>query len=87
MFQERVTLKPCCKSLLTTIHLCSFQFIILAILATHMHLYLWHMDRHLHGSDHDALTLIPLSEISYGVVRSSCAGSAAESGAVTGCDS
>lgn len=58
-----------------------FQFIILAILATHMHLYLWHMDRHLHGSD--ALTLIPLSEISYGVVGSSSAGSA-ESSAVTG---
>lgn len=61
-----------------------FQFIILAILATHMHLYLWHMDRHLHGSD--ALTLIPLSEISYGVVGSPSAGSA-ECGAVTGSDS
>lgn len=57
-----------------------FQFIILAILATHMHLYLWHMDRHLHGSD--ALTLIPLSKISYGVAGSSSAGSA-ESGAMT----
>lgn len=58
-----------------------FQFIVLAILATHMHLHLWHMDRRLHGSD--ALTLIPLSDISYGIVGSCSAGSA-ESGAVTG---
>lgn len=58
-----------------------FQFIILAILATHMHLYLWHMDRHLHGSD--ASTLIPLSEISYGVAGNSSTDSA-ECGVVTG---
>ncbi|KAG1722390.1 hypothetical protein EDD22DRAFT_854164 [Suillus occidentalis] len=58
-----------------------FQFIILTILATHMHLHLWHMDRHLHGSD--APTFIPLSEISYGVAKSSSTGST-ECGAVTG---
>lgn len=58
-----------------------FQFVILTILATHMHLHLWHMDRHLHGSD--APTFVPLSEISYGVVKNSSAGSA-ECGTVTG---
>ncbi|KAG2124610.1 hypothetical protein DEU56DRAFT_593546 [Suillus clintonianus] len=39
-----------------------FQLIILAILATRMHLHLWHVDRHIHGSD--ALMLIPLSDVS-----------------------
>jgi hypothetical protein len=57
-----------------------FQFIILAILATNMHLHLWHMDQDLHGSD--AFTLVPLSEISYGVAGSSSI-SSAESGVVT----
>ncbi|KAG1874590.1 hypothetical protein DFJ58DRAFT_318025 [Suillus subalutaceus] len=36
-----------------------FQFIILAILATDMHLHLWHKDRHQHSSN--AVTLIPMS--------------------------
>jgi len=40
----------------------NFQLIILAILATRMHLHLWHVDRYLHGSD--GLMLIPLSEMS-----------------------
>jgi hypothetical protein len=57
-----------------------FQFIILAILATNMHLHLWHMDQDLHGSD--AFTLVPISEISYGVAGSSSI-SSAESGVVT----
>ncbi|KAG1836132.1 hypothetical protein DFJ58DRAFT_190596 [Suillus subalutaceus] len=39
-----------------------FQFIVLAILATRMHLHLWHTDRHAHGSS--ALVFIPLSDIS-----------------------
>ncbi|KAG1718819.1 hypothetical protein EDB19DRAFT_1919958 [Suillus lakei] len=40
-----------------------FQFIVLAILATRMHLHLWHTDRHAHGSS--ALVQgIPLSDIS-----------------------
>ncbi|KAG1753882.1 uncharacterized protein EDB91DRAFT_422726 [Suillus paluster] len=64
-----------------------FQFIILAILATHMHLYLWHMDRDLHGSD--TLTPIPLSEMSYGsrvVAGRSSVESVGGPGAVTGFD-
>jgi len=40
----------------------NFQLIILAILATRMHLHLWHVDRHLRGSD--GLMFIPLSEVS-----------------------
>jgi len=43
-----------------TLH--SFQIVILAILATHMHLHLWHADRIIHGSD--AVVLIPLSNSS-----------------------
>ncbi|KAG2130770.1 uncharacterized protein EDB93DRAFT_69368 [Suillus bovinus] len=39
-----------------------FQFIVLAILATRMHLHLWHTDRHAHGSR--ALVFIPMSDIS-----------------------
>ncbi|KAG1820340.1 uncharacterized protein BJ212DRAFT_1020492 [Suillus subaureus] len=39
-----------------------FQFVILAILATHMHLQLWHKDRHQHSSN--TVTLIPMSEMS-----------------------
>lgn len=39
-----------------------FQIIILAILATRMHLHLWHIDRQIHGSD--AHMLIPLSDVS-----------------------
>ncbi|KAG1739401.1 uncharacterized protein EDB91DRAFT_382292 [Suillus paluster] len=39
-----------------------FQLIILAILATRMHLHLWHVDRRLHSSD--GLMLIPLSDVS-----------------------
>ncbi|OJA20921.1 hypothetical protein AZE42_00901 [Rhizopogon vesiculosus] len=39
-----------------------FQIVILAILATHMHLHLWHADRIIHGSD--AIVLIPLSNSS-----------------------
>ncbi|KAG2144510.1 hypothetical protein DEU56DRAFT_206210 [Suillus clintonianus] len=39
-----------------------FQFIILAILATRMHLHLWHADRRAHGSS--GLVFIPLSDIS-----------------------
>jgi hypothetical protein len=39
-----------------------FQIIILAILATRMHLHLWHMDRQVHGSD--GLMLIPLTDVS-----------------------
>ncbi|KAJ8588169.1 hypothetical protein M405DRAFT_820163 [Rhizopogon salebrosus TDB-379] len=38
-----------------------FQFVILAILATRMHLYLWHADRHLRS---DALMFIPMSDMS-----------------------
>ncbi|KAG2118901.1 uncharacterized protein F5147DRAFT_667349 [Suillus discolor] len=37
-----------------------FQFIILGILATHMHLHLWHKDQHQHSS-----MLTPMSEMSY----------------------
>ncbi|KIK45028.1 hypothetical protein CY34DRAFT_802124 [Suillus luteus UH-Slu-Lm8-n1] len=39
-----------------------FQFIVLAILATRMHLHLWHTDRRTYGSS--ALMCIPLAEIS-----------------------
>ncbi|KAG2744999.1 hypothetical protein P692DRAFT_201100369 [Suillus brevipes Sb2] len=39
-----------------------FQFIVLAILATRMHLHLWHTDRRTYGSS--ALMCIPLSDIS-----------------------
>lgn len=39
-----------------------FQLIILAILATRMHLHLWHVDQQRHGSD--AFMLIPLSDVS-----------------------
>ncbi|KAG1755856.1 hypothetical protein EDB19DRAFT_1663355 [Suillus lakei] len=39
-----------------------FQFIVLAILATHMHLHLWHIDRHQHSSN--AVMLIPMSDLS-----------------------
>jgi hypothetical protein len=54
----------------------SFQVIILAILATRMHLHLWHTDQHLRGSE--ALMIIPMSEvISY---RVGSAGSNMESG-------
>ncbi|KAJ8582849.1 hypothetical protein M405DRAFT_937563 [Rhizopogon salebrosus TDB-379] len=41
-----------------------FQIVILAILATHMHLHLWYSDQQLHGSD--GLRPIPLSDISSG---------------------
>jgi len=40
----------------------NFQIIILAILATRMHLHLWHADRRIRGSD--GLMLIPLSDVS-----------------------
>ncbi|KAJ8580921.1 hypothetical protein M405DRAFT_833369, partial [Rhizopogon salebrosus TDB-379] len=40
----------------------NFQIIILAILATRMHLHLWHADQTLHDSD--AVMLIPLSDVS-----------------------
>lgn len=40
---------------------CSFQLIILAILATRMHLHLWHVDRQIHSS---AVMLIPLTDVS-----------------------
>ncbi|KAG1844405.1 hypothetical protein C8R48DRAFT_780265 [Suillus tomentosus] len=39
----------------------NFQFMILAILATHMHLHLWQTDRHPHGSS--TLMSIPMSEM------------------------
>ncbi|KAG2124608.1 hypothetical protein DEU56DRAFT_593749 [Suillus clintonianus] len=39
-----------------------FQLIILAILATRMHLHLWHVDRYIH--DTDAFMHIPLSDVS-----------------------
>lgn len=39
-----------------------FQLIVLAILATRMHLHLWHVDRQIHGSD--AVMLIPLTDMS-----------------------
>jgi hypothetical protein len=48
---------------LTTPRLYSLQFIILAILATRMHLYLWHVDRHLRSPD--ALTLIPMTDVAF----------------------
>jgi len=32
-------------------HTCSFEVVILMILATRMHLHLWHMDQHVDGSD------------------------------------
>jgi len=38
-----------------------FQLIILAILATRMHLHLWHVDRQIHSS---AVMLIPLTDVS-----------------------
>ncbi|KAG1842783.1 hypothetical protein DFJ58DRAFT_805837 [Suillus subalutaceus] len=40
-----------------------FQLIILAILATRMHLHLWHVDRQIHGCD--ALMLILLTDVLY----------------------
>ncbi|KAG2143739.1 hypothetical protein DEU56DRAFT_249020 [Suillus clintonianus] len=40
-----------------------FQVFILAILATRMHLYLWHVDRDVHGSD--ALICISMSDMSF----------------------
>ncbi|KAG0701883.1 hypothetical protein DFH29DRAFT_533952 [Suillus ampliporus] len=39
-----------------------FQFVLLAILATRMHLHLWHIDRHAHSTD--ALVFIPMTDIS-----------------------
>jgi hypothetical protein len=48
---------------LTTPRLYSLQFIILAILATRMHLYLWHVDRHLRSPD--VLTLIPMTDVAF----------------------
>ncbi|KAG1719456.1 hypothetical protein EDB19DRAFT_698939 [Suillus lakei] len=38
------------------------QIFILAILATRMHLHLWHIDRHIHGSD--ALVYISMTDVS-----------------------
>jgi polysaccharide deacetylase 2 family uncharacterized protein YibQ len=43
-------------------HISSFQLITLAILATRMHLHLWHADRNLRGSD--ALMVFPMSDVS-----------------------
>ncbi|OJA17502.1 hypothetical protein AZE42_09410 [Rhizopogon vesiculosus] len=40
----------------------NFQIIILAILATRMHLHLWHSERRIHGS---ALSVIPMSDVSF----------------------
>jgi hypothetical protein len=42
-----------CEILLTTTpeYTYSFEIFILAILATRMHLHLWHMDQHVNGSD------------------------------------
>jgi hypothetical protein len=63
---------PCCMSTHPYILLCihtnnkpmySFQFMILAILATRMHLHLWEVNRYAHGSG--ALVGIPMSDISY----------------------
>ncbi|KAG1794583.1 uncharacterized protein HD556DRAFT_1536076 [Suillus plorans] len=42
----------------------SFQFTILATLATRMHLHLWQVNRHPHGST-SALVHIPMSDISF----------------------
>jgi len=46
-------LQLCCKFLLTTSpeHTYSFDIFILAILATRMHLHLWHMDQQMNGPD------------------------------------
>ncbi|OAX36805.1 hypothetical protein K503DRAFT_720759 [Rhizopogon vinicolor AM-OR11-026] len=40
------------------------QFIVLAILATRMHLHLWHIDQHLRGRGTDITIHIPMSDIS-----------------------
>ncbi|OJA09441.1 hypothetical protein AZE42_02614 [Rhizopogon vesiculosus] len=40
------------------------QFIVLAILATRMHLHLWHVDRYLRGRGTDIIVHIPMSDIS-----------------------
>ncbi|KAG1899683.1 uncharacterized protein F5891DRAFT_1189490 [Suillus fuscotomentosus] len=42
----------------------NFQFIILAILATRMHLHLWQVNRHPHGSTSN-LVHVPMSDISF----------------------
>jgi hypothetical protein len=55
--------KNYCKILTTSNTRCdSLQFLILAILATRMHLSLWQINQHVHGSD--ALVCIPMSDIS-----------------------
>ncbi|KAG2057468.1 hypothetical protein BDR06DRAFT_951633 [Suillus hirtellus] len=43
-------------------NICSFQVCVLAILATRMHLHLWHLDQHMHNSD--ALIYISMSDMS-----------------------
>jgi hypothetical protein len=57
------TFQPCCVLLLTTPSY-SLQFIVLAILATRMHLHLWNTDQHLRGLVTDALVLVPMSDAS-----------------------
>ncbi|KAG1854040.1 hypothetical protein C8R48DRAFT_322530 [Suillus tomentosus] len=42
----------------------NFQFIMLAILATRMHLHLWQVNRHLHGST-STVVHVPMSDISF----------------------
>jgi hypothetical protein len=42
--------------------MCSFQLIILAILATRMHLYLWHLDQHMRDSDNLSFIHINISD-------------------------
>jgi hypothetical protein len=59
---KSTSLKLCYASLLTNPPQRSFQIVILAILATRMHLHLWHIDRQIHGSD--AHMLIPLTDMS-----------------------
>jgi hypothetical protein len=76
IFHLSTHITPCSKSTLleTPLHvrtnshlktlppMYSFQVIILAILATRMHLHLWHSERRIHDS---ALSVIPLSDVSF----------------------
>jgi hypothetical protein len=42
-----------------------FQFVILAVLATRMHLHLWQMGQH--GRESDTFVCIPMSDVSFRV--------------------
>ncbi|KAG1794603.1 uncharacterized protein HD556DRAFT_1442789 [Suillus plorans] len=68
LFSEVISVTNIITSLLLQysyqIILYDFQFIMLAILATRMHLHLWQVNRHPHGST-STLVHIPMSDISF----------------------